>query len=268
MKLREFDDCTKMTRDLATKLTAYRDLRDSNDDELRERCREHIDYIGELEARLRATEEKAEYEIRRANREEQRAVDAERDVRYCARKIMEMGLRETATKGEAWEASTRWMLRTLDSEARIRRSKRLLAAGIQDSDRTIVRLTTTLNNVLDAISGDELNELNETVLMGRSDAFSLRFRKYAKEQDELKRRGGKVKKTVVSASKPKEVEEEVKADDVSEITKSSKASKGSKGGKGGKGGKGDKKGGGDKKAGGGGDKKGAPAKGAPAKKKK
>jgi hypothetical protein len=239
-------------------------MRDANDDELRERCREHIEYIDLLETRLRQVEEKAEYEIRRGNREEQRAVNAERDVKWCARKIVEMNVRETSVRAEAWETVNRWLLRTLDLENRLRRTKRFLAAGIQDGDRNIVRLSTALNGILEAIAGDELNQLNETVLMARADAFSTRFRKYLKEQEELKRRGTKVKKTVVSST-PKEednktaTEEAAKPDDaVSEITKSSKGSKAGKGTKGGgKGGKGsgDKKGGGEKKA-------------APAKKKK
>jgi hypothetical protein len=274
LKLRELEGCTLMTRRVFDKLVEYRDLRDENDDQLRERCREHVEYIDLLEERLQSVEAKAEYEIRRANREEQRALDAERDVKFSARKIMEMNLRETAVKGEAWESSTRWMLKCLDAENRIRKTKKLLAAGMLDTDRTIIRLCGQLNNLSQAIAGDELKELENSVLMLRADAFSARHRKYLKDQEDLRKRGSKPKKTVVSSSKPEEEVEVVVDDTASELSKSTKASKGSKGGKskGGKGGgKGKSKGepakGGDKKA----PAAAAPAKGkaaAPAKKKK
>ena len=65
-------------------------MRDETDENLRERSRNHIAEIDRLEDYVRDLEHQLEYALRREKSERERAEEAEKDVRFCARKMMKM----------------------------------------------------------------------------------------------------------------------------------------------------------------------------------
>lgn len=182
-------------------------------------------------------EAKAEEELRRANFHETRADRAEDDIRMLLRRLMQQALDAEMRSSAAWESSIDWMQRAHDAEHRIRKSKRFIAACTLSTDKDLHRLGVQLNQNLQAIVGQEKVELDERLIMWRADAVAKKHRQFLKEQDEVKRKGGKPKKTVVSSTQKKDEPKakEITDDESSAVTKaSSKASKGgSKGKKGG-----------------------------------
>lgn len=179
-------------------------------------------------------EAKAEEELRRANFHETRADRAEDDIRMLLRRLMQQALDAEMRSSAAWESSIVWMQRAHDAEHRIRQSKRFIAACTLSTDKDLHRLGVQLNQNLQAIVGQEKVELDERLIMWRADAVAKKHRQFLKEQDEVKRKGGKPKKTVVSSTQKKDEPKakEITDDESSAVTKtSSKASKGGKGGK-------------------------------------
>jgi len=88
--LRHPDISRHSVRKLHEKMQEYRNMRDENDENIRDRARSHVQEIGRLEGVVREIEHRLEYLSRDNQHQIERADEAERDVRFCAKKMMKM----------------------------------------------------------------------------------------------------------------------------------------------------------------------------------
>ena len=229
-------------RTLHDKMQQYRNMRDETDETLRERSRAHIKEIDRLEDTVRDLEHQLEYALRREAFERERAVEAEKDVRFCARKMLKMSNNKQTGVEESWGSSIRWQLKYMDQVYKNAELKKLCLAGVQERENKLVQTRSyAVIDMFDLVSPAEMKEAEENALMMAADAFSERHRKFLKKQAEGKRGGPK--KTVASATPGKGAKAAKKkggGDDDSKASSTKTAkSKGSKAGK--KGGKKKKK---------------------------
>ncbi len=240
LSLRKPEESKLSIRNLHDKMQQYRNMRDETDENLRNRSRNHIIEIDRLEAHLRDVEHQLEYALRRETNERERAEEAEKDVRFCARKMMKMSNNKQTGMEEAWSSSLRWQLKCLDQKYRNSEVKKLLLAGIQERENKLVQtLSYAIIDVYDLASKEELFEAEESAQMMAADAFSARHRKFLKKQGE----GKKGPKKTVASSTPAKKEKSVKKKDKDDDSKASSKTAKSKGSTKGK----DKKGKGAKK---------------------
>lgn len=241
LSLRKPEESKLSIRKLHEKLQQYRNMRDETDETLRDRSRNHILEIDRLEDTVRDLEHQLEYALRRENSERERAEEAERDVRFCARKMMKMSNNKQTGMEEAWASSLRWQLKFTDQKYRNGEAKKLLLAGIQERENKLVQhLSYALIDVYHLASKEELAEAEESAQMMAADAFSTRYRKFLKKQGEGKKGPKKSVASSTPAKKDKPKKKDKDDDSKASSTKTAK-SKASKGGGKDKKGKGKKK---------------------------
>jgi hypothetical protein len=243
--LRHPDLSRQSIKNLHRKLQEYRNMRDEHDEELRERTRGHIDEVDRLDAYVRSLEHQLEYKARDELTNRLRAEEAERDVKFCARKMLKMSLNKQVGVQEGWGYALRRKVELDDLQRRLRDVKSIVKVALLERDNDlVVAMANGINDAMNMLSPDELREMHEGVAMSKADDFSMRLRKREEEQAAKRRQGPK--KTVASgkAQADGNGEKEGNKDDESKGT--SKASKGTKKGKKEKG-DGEKKEGGKKK---------------------
>ncbi len=225
--LRHADISRQSVRKLHGKMQDYRNMRDENDESLRERARDHITEIDRLQKAVRDLEHKLEYLSRDNRYQIERAEEAERDVKFCAKKMMKLSISKQFAVQTSWNSSFQWQLKYIDAKGRNSDVRKLVVAGLQEKDNTLVQqMCYALNKILKLISPQEMCEIEENVAMSRADAFSLRYRKFLKGSKDKKSKSAK--KSVASASGGKGSKKGGSAAD-DESKASSKASKTTKG---------------------------------------
>lgn len=223
MALRQPENSCMNIRKLHEKMQQYRDMRDENNENLRERARGHIYEIERLESVVRDLEHQLEYRQRDLKYQTERADAAEADVKFCAKKMTKMSLNKIVGVEEAWGASLRWQLKCVDIQNRHAASKKLLVAGIRERDNKMVNLLSyALVDIYGLVSPQEMREIEELKEFEREDVLATKIRKNA-----VKQKGGKsVKKTVASGGTKSAKKKDTGGDDESKA--SSKGSKTSK----------------------------------------
>jgi hypothetical protein len=226
--LRHPDLSRQSIKNLHRKLQEYRNMRDEHDEELRERARGHIDEVDRLDAYVRSLEHQLEYKSRDELTNRMRAEEAERDVKFCARKMLKMSLNKQIGVQEGWGYALRRKLELDDLQRRLKDVKSIVKVALLTRDNDmVVAMATGINDAMNMLSPDELREMHEGVAMSKADDFSMRLRKREEEQAAKRRQGPK--KTVASASgKADDSEKDGKDDESKGTSKASKTKKSKK----------------------------------------
>jgi hypothetical protein len=232
LSMRHLDLSRQSMKNLHRKLQIYRNMRDEHDEELRDRARAHIEEIERLEKSVRDIEHRLEYMTRDAKTHEFYRIQAENDVRFCAKKMLKMALNKQAGVQESWAFGMRKQVQVRETDQKNLQVKALIIAALKDSTDIVVKFGEGLNEIMKLLSAEELREVDENVAMHRADRSSAKYRKFLRDQEKAKKKGPK--KTVASKSSDKKATTTKSEPDSGDESKaSSRASKTTKGKKGG-----------------------------------
>lgn len=161
---------------LQKKLQEYKQLRDSDNDSLRKRCRDQLAEFEVYEQRIRSLQEELARKSAECASERRHKAAALEAVAQLARTLT----RERANHFSATRATGESLFGFAEATRRFRlqhsRIKPLLLAGLEHSNKTVFELCFTLLNVLEVLPAQEHGELLERLGMSQEDHLSQAVR--------------------------------------------------------------------------------------------
>jgi hypothetical protein len=171
-KFKEINRSPSSIRKLLKLMQEYRDMRDTADAALRERCRNHIDEIDALQISVRELEGEVEETYELYMKEKERAEKAERELGSTKRALEKAVTKHKFNSDESWGSTMRFASRASILEYKLKAIKPVLIAGMRNSNKAISTLCGALMGALDFVSDEEKKQIEDLVAMGKADKLS------------------------------------------------------------------------------------------------
>mmetsp|Transcript_32415 Transcript_32415/g.44413 ORF Transcript_32415/g.44413 Transcript_32415/m.44413 type:complete len:608 (+) Transcript_32415:11-1834(+) len=184
---------------LEAKLQDYKSLRDSGDDQLREKCRDQAAEFDALQKRILQLEGQLEEKTVECRNEESKKELFKAAMESLARKMSRQEVLQKSAAQQSWSSSMRSAAKTLQMEQKLHRVKPLLLAGLKHTNKTVYEICFTLLSFLDILPPQEYHELLDELGMTPQDHLSLAVGRHF-EQAKSKIRSIKSFKTGANSS--------------------------------------------------------------------
>lgn len=179
-KMRDLKSSCKSIQTLHKKMTAYRDMRDMANINLRERARNHVDEIDRLEITVRELEDALVDTNNDLFQQTQRADKAEKELASMRRMLAKSEIRQTLNTQESWGSAARFASKAKIFEYKLHAVKPLLIAGMRNSNKAVNTICNALMKALDFVDEDEKKRIQELIKMDKADklAWDIRTKEY------------------------------------------------------------------------------------------